>query len=166
MAWHEITRSKIVTFRRVIILDIAFRMIPNIAWFTHRILIWWDLETDRVSSLRAIFVEITSGRPYRETAESYRAALQLNESIRITKFYHCYHIHPWLCVWDVCYIIFCYLLHTHSGKTGNLFSLLLCSVWWVQIIGYVLSWRSYSFVCTLHRLIIIIVQTYLKTLNF
>ena len=35
---------------------------------------------------------------------------------------HCHHIFPWLCVWDVCYIIFCYLLHMHSGKTGNLFS--------------------------------------------
>ena len=63
---------------------------------------------------------------------------------------------PWLCVWDICYIILCYLLHIHSGKTGNLFSLLLCSLWWVQIIGYVLSWRSYSFVCTLHHPIIII----------
>ena len=72
---------------------------------------------------------------------------------------NCYHIFPWSCVSDVCYIIFCYLLHTHSGKTGNLFSLLLCSLWWVQIIGYVLSWRSYSFVCTLHHHIIIIVQT-------
>ena len=70
-----------------------------------------------------------------------------------------------LCVWDSCYIIFCYLLHIHSGKTGNLFSLLLCSLWWMQIIGYVLSWRSYLFVCTLHHLIIIIVKTYLKTLN-
>ena len=78
---------------------------------------------------------------------------------------HCYHIFPWLCVWDVCYIIFCYLLHIHSGKTGNLFSLLLCSLWWVQIIGYVLSWRSYSFVCTVHHLIIIM-QINLKTLNF
>ena len=77
----------------------------------------------------------------------------------------CYHIFPWLCVWDVCYIIFCYLLHTHSGKIGNLSSLLLCSLWWVQIIGYVLSWRSYWFVCTLHHLIIIIVQTYLNTLS-
>ena len=78
---------------------------------------------------------------------------------------HCYHIFPWLCVWEFCHIIFCYLLHIHSGKTGNLFSLLLFSLWWVQIIGYVLSWRSYSFVCPLHHLIIIIVQTYLKTLN-
>ena len=72
---------------------------------------------------------------------------------------------PWLCVWEVCYIIFCYLLHIHFGKTGNLFSLLLCSVWWVQIVRYVLAWRSYSFICILHHLITIIVQTYLKTLN-
>ena len=35
----------------------------------------------------------------------------------------------------------------------------------MQIIGYVLACRSYSFVCTSHRLIIIIVQTYLWTLN-
>ena len=59
---------------------------------------------------------------------------------------HCYHIFPWLCAWDVCYIIFCHLLHIRSGKTGNLISLLLCSLWWVQIFGYVLACRSYSFV--------------------
>ena len=62
-------------------------------------------------------------------------------SINLT---HCYHIFPWLCVWDVCNIIF--LLHIHSGKTGILFSLLLCSLWWVQIVGCVLACRSYSFV--------------------
>ena len=78
---------------------------------------------------------------------------------------HCYHIFPWLCAWDVCCIIFCHLLHIRSGKTGNLFSLLLCSLWWVQIFRYVLACRSYSFVCTVHHLIIIIVQTYLKALN-
>ena len=65
---------------------------------------------------------------------------------------------PWLCDWDVCYIKFCHLLHIRSGKTGNLFSLLLCSLWWVQISGYVLACRSYSFVYTVHHLIIIIVQ--------
>ena len=59
----------------------------------------------------------------------------------------------------------CVPLHIRSGKTGNLFSLLLCSLWCVQIVGYVLACRSYSFVCTVHHLIIIIVQTYLKTLN-
>ena len=35
------------------------------------------------------------------------------------------HIFPWLCAWDVCYIIFCHLLHIHSGKTGILFSLII-----------------------------------------
>ena len=68
---------------------------------------------------------------------------------------YCYHIFPWSCVWNVYYIIYCYLLYNHSGKIGNLFSLWLCSLWWVQIVRYVLSWRSYSFICTLHHLIII-----------
>ena len=72
---------------------------------------------------------------------------------------HCFPIFPWLCAWDVCYIIFCQLLFIHPGKTGNLFSLILCSLWWVQIVGYVLACRSYSFVRTLHHLIVIIVQT-------
>ena len=63
-------------------------------------------------------------------------------SINVT---YCYHIFPWLCACAVCYIIFCHLLHIHSGKTGNLFSLLLCSLWWVQIFGYVLACRSYFF---------------------
>ena len=57
----------------------------------------------------------------------------------------------------VCHIIFCHLLRMRSGKAGNLFSLLLCRLWWVQIVGYVLACRSYPFVCTLHHLIIIIV---------
>ena len=65
----------------------------------------------------------------------------------------------WFC------IIFYYLLHIHSGKTGNLLLLLLCSLWWVQMIGYVLLRRSYSFVCTFHHLIIIIVDIYLNTLK-
>ena len=76
---------------------------------------------------------------------------------------HCYHIFPWLCAWDVCYIIVCHLLHIRSWKTGNFFSWLLCSLWWVQIVGRVLACRSYSFVCIVHHLIIIIVQSYIKT---
>ena len=78
---------------------------------------------------------------------------------------HCYHIFPWLCVWYVCYIIFYYLLHIHSGKNVNSFSLLLCSLWWVQIVIHVLTWRSYSFICTLHHLINIIVQAHVRTLH-
>ena len=46
-------------------------------------------------------------------------------------------------------------------ENGILFASLLCSLWWVQMVGYVMACRSYSFVCTLHHLIIIIVQTYL-----
>ena len=72
---------------------------------------------------------------------------------------HCFHTFPCLCAWDVCYVIYCHLLYVHSVKTGNLFSLVLCSLWWVQIVGYVLACRSYSFVWTSHHLIIIIVQT-------
>ena len=75
---------------------------------------------------------------------------------------HCYHIFPWLRDWDVCYITFCHLLHIHSRKTGNLFSLLLCNLWWVQIVGYVLPCRSYSFVCTVHHLIISLLLYYAK----
>ena len=73
-------------------------------------------------------------------------------SIHLSNFYH---IFPRLSALDVCYIIFCHLLHTDSGKTGILFSLLLCSLWWVQIFGYSLACRAYSFVCALHHLIII-----------
>ena len=57
-------------------------------------------------------------------------------------------------------------LHIHSGITGILFSFLLYSLLWLQIVGYVLTCRSYSSVCTLHHLIIIIVQTYLKSWNY
>ena len=56
---------------------------------------------------------------------------------------HCYHILPWSSAWDVCCIIFCRLLHIHSGKTLILFSLLLLSLWWVQTFGYALACRSY-----------------------
>ena len=57
-----------------------------------------------------------------------------------------------------CLLIFCHLLYIHSGKTGIFFSCALCSLWWVQIVGYVLACGSYSFVSTLHHLIIIIAQ--------
>ena len=54
---------------------------------------------------------------------------------------------------------YCVTYCIHSGTTGNFFSLVFCSLWWVQIVGYVLACRSYLFACTLHHLIIIIVQT-------
>ena len=51
------------------------------------------------------------------------------------------------------------------GKPGFCFHYYCASLWWVQIIWNVLAYRSYSFVCTLHHPIIIIVQTYMKTRN-
>ena len=75
-------------------------------------------------------------------------------SINLT---HCYHIFPWLCASDVCYIIFCHLLHIHSGKPWILFLSLLCSLWLMQLVGYVLACRSYSIICTWHHLITTIV---------
>ena len=50
-----------------------------------------------------------------------------------------------MCAWDVCYVILCHSLYIHSGNTGNLFSLVSCSLWWAQIVGYVVACRSYSF---------------------
>ena len=38
---------------------------------------------------------------------------------------HCYHIFPWLCAWDVCYIIFCHLLHIRSGKNREFVFIIL-----------------------------------------
>ena len=73
---------------------------------------------------------------------------------------------PWLCVWDGCTIIFCHLLHIFSGNTGTLFPLLMFSLWYLQRIGYIMACRSCSFVCRLHHLIIIIMQTYLKALTY
>ena len=67
--------------------------------------------------------------------------------------------------WDVCYIIFCRLLDMHSGNTGIMISLSLRSLWWVQIVRYVLACTSYSFISTLYHRIVIIVQTYLNLWN-
>ena len=41
-----------------------------------------------------------------------------------------------------------------------------CAVLWcAQIIEYIVPWWAYTVICTLHCLIIIIMQTYLKVLN-
>ena len=42
----------------------------------------------------------------------------------------------------------------------------LTVLWYVQIIKYILTRWSYSFVCTSYYFIIIIMETYLKVLNF
>ena len=58
-----------------------------------------------------------------------------------------------------------YCIYIPEKNPGILFSLLLHSLRWVQIVGYVLACRSYSLVCALYHVIIIILQTYLNTLN-
>ena len=68
----------------------------------------------------------------------------LSSSARNIDLTNCYHIFPRLCAWDV--VTSWHLFYMHSGKTGTLFSLLLCSLWWVQIVGYVLACRSYSLI--------------------
>ena len=70
-----------------------------------------------------------------------------------------------LSCWALEYIDNYHLFHIHFGKTRILFSLLFRRLWWGQIVGYVLACRSHSFLWTLHHLIIINLQTYLKTLN-
>ena len=84
---------------------------------------------------------------------------------------HCCHIFPWLCVWDGCTTIFCHPLHIYLGNTGTLFqllkfSLLMFNLWYVQTTIYIMTCRSCSFVCRLHHLLIIIMQTHLKALNY
>ena len=63
---------------------------------------------------------------------------------------HCYHIFlvsvPEMIVTSYS-VTYCMCI---PGKPWICFTLLLCNLWWAQIVGYVLACRSYSFVCTLH----------------
>ena len=74
--------------------------------------------------------------------------------------------------------LFALIINCHVSKKGPLENGALifrygfhffyyCAVLWcVQIIKYIMAWLSYSFARTLHYLIIIIMQTYLKVLDF
>ena len=65
------------------------------------------------------------------------------------------HIFPWFCAWGGCAIICC-LFHINPGKPGFCFFSYCAVLWCAQIIEYILARWSYSFVCALHYLIIII----------
>ena len=73
---------------------------------------------------------------YRWLKEYIYISYYYHHQIGIIHNSHCFHIFPWLCVWDACYIISCYLLHMNSG---NLFSLSLSNLCWVQMVGYGLN---------------------------
>ena len=53
----------------------------------------------------------------------------------------------------------------YTLKSGILFSLRLCSIWYVETIGHIVVRRSYSFLRILHYPIISILKNYLKTLT-
>ena len=56
--------------------------------------------------------------------------------------------------------------HTYPRKAGFCVFYYCAVLWCAQIVEYIMARWSYSFVCTSHYLIIIIMQTYLKLLNF
>ena len=116
--------------------------------------------------LSITFLYITGPFEFRWLKEYSHNPSYYHHQIGSIHLSHCCHIFPWLCVWDGCTIIFCHLLHIYPGNTGTLFPLLMFSLWYMQTIGYIMTCRPCSFVCRLHHLIIIIMQTYLKALNY
>ena len=69
-----------------------------------------------------------------------------------------HHIFMWLCAWDGCTIIFCRLLYINPAIAVRLFLLSPHSPWCLQIAGSKgpKVQRSYSLICSLRYLIIII----------
>ena len=57
------------------------------------------------------------------------------------------------------------VVHIHPGTAGLYFFYHCTVLWCAQILGYIIAWLSYSFVCTLHYLIIIIMQIYLNVMT-
>ena len=55
--------------------------------------------------------------------------------------------------------------YVYPGKAGFCFFSYCLVLWCAQILEYIMARWSYSFICTLHYLIIIIMQKYLKVLN-
>ena len=67
----------------------------------------------------------------------------------------------WLCAWGGCNIISC-RIHVYHGTAGFYYFYYCAVLWCAQTIEYIMVRWLYSFVCTLHYLIIIIIQTYLN----
>ena len=56
----------------------------------------------------------TSQFLYRWLKGCIYSSCHYHDQIGSIRLFHCYHIFPWLCAWDVYYIIFCHLLYIHS----------------------------------------------------
>ena len=93
--------------------------------------------------------------------------LQVCKCLTQIMFKHPYicHIFPCLCTWCGCTIIF-WQFHIYPRTVGSCDFHYCAVLWCVQIMKYIMAPWSYVFVCTLHYFFIIIIQTYLKVLNF
>ena len=97
---------------------------------------------------------------------TYLWLIYYHHQIGSIRFSYCCHMYFHGCVYEGgCTIMFCQLLHIYPRTAGFMFPIPLRSLCCMEIIGYIIAWRLYFFVCTLHHLIIIIMQIYLKVLN-
>ena len=80
-------------------------------------------------------------------------------------------VHMYICIYIYTHIHIYVRTYVHTyiyipGELGFVYLLLYCAGLCSQIIQHIMAWWSYSFVRMLLYLIIIIMQTYLKVLNF
>ena len=59
---------------------------------------------------------------------------------------------PWLCGWGGC-AIKCCQFNIYPGEAGVCFFYYRAVLWSAQIVKYIIAWRFYSFVCTLHNVL-------------
>ena len=59
----------------------------------------------------------------------------------------------------------CWHIYIYPGKAGFCVFNYCAVLWCAQIMEFIMTWWLYTFICTLHYLIIIIMQTYLKVLS-
>ena len=71
----------------------------------------------------------------------------------------------WLCAWGG-FTTICCRFHIYPWKAGSCVFHYGAVLWCVQIIEYIMSRWPYSFICTWHYPVIIIMATYLMVLGF
>ena len=88
LKWHGTKTAchKIVMFHWVVLRDIAFRVIPNIAWFTPYFVAWWELELMLLYLVEGHFLE----NDIRKTMYGYISQMMIMQcdenKFRIVKF--------------------------------------------------------------------------------
>ena len=61
---QKVACQKIIKFHSVILQDMAFQMMSNIAWFTTHILAWWELKSDELLHRGQFLMGIAAARLY------------------------------------------------------------------------------------------------------